>query len=491
MVQIQISESILEFEEVDQAKNVVATYIKSSFDEKGERVDIVTPKNANSYARTVLNAFLPAGYPNSVTDDYLDLTYEKDSLQAFSSSIAGMLSSRAVLEGLSMYPRHRSCYSCQAGIGVGNSSASPTAALLLTVLQESMGRIATILFAHRLGTSLEPECKMYRLAADIFNDAAMILDCLSPAFPKTSRVVLLSLSSVLRALCGVAAGSSKASLSAHFATQGNLGELNAKDSSQETVISLLGMLVGSIVVSHISSKATTWIALTLLLAVHLGTNYLAVRAVCMRTLNRQRANLAFSHILQQLSDAEQRAKDKSPTPSSGPINFPDALVYPTPEEIKLKERVFERDGVLRWNGGQVLGYCKLGVSLQTLLKCFSKSNQTTGSTVSAADHLTELCEIFSGSEFLVWFDEPRKTFLVVLKDGSVARAQLSAWMFALSFARRGKSKKQSVMDALKETLAYMNCVQPEIFRRLEEHAWDLERPALETKSGVRIRVRKD
>jgi hypothetical protein len=68
---------------------------------------------------------------------------------------------------------------------------------------------------------------MYRLAADIFNDAAMILDCLSPALPKSSRVVLLSLSSVLRSLCGVAAGSSKASLSAHFATQGNLGELNA------------------------------------------------------------------------------------------------------------------------------------------------------------------------------------------------------------------------------------------------------------------------
>ena len=68
---------------------------------------------------------------------------------------------------------------------------------------------------------------MYRLAADIFNDAAMILDCLSPTLPKSSRVMLLSLSSVLRSLCGVAAGSSKASLSAHFATQGNLGELNA------------------------------------------------------------------------------------------------------------------------------------------------------------------------------------------------------------------------------------------------------------------------
>ena len=110
---------------------------------------------------------------------------------------------------------------------MGDSSASPTAALLLSVLQESMGRVATILFAHRLGTALEPECKMYRLAADVFNDTAMVLDCLSPAFPKPFRVLVLSLSSILRSLCGVCAGSAKASLSAHFAKKGNLGELNA------------------------------------------------------------------------------------------------------------------------------------------------------------------------------------------------------------------------------------------------------------------------
>ena len=95
------------------------------------------------------------------------------------------------------------------------------------MLQESTGRIATILFAAKLGTSLEPECKAWRLAADFFNDAAMLLDCISPALPRVTRVLVLSFSSVLRALCGVAAGSSKASLSAHFARTQNLGELNA------------------------------------------------------------------------------------------------------------------------------------------------------------------------------------------------------------------------------------------------------------------------
>ena len=84
--------------------------------------------------------------------------------------------------------------------------------------------------------ALEPECKMYRLAADVFNDTAMVLDCLSPAFSKPLRVLLLSFSSILRALCGVAAGSSKASLSAHFAKWGNLGELNAVSWIHEAIM---------------------------------------------------------------------------------------------------------------------------------------------------------------------------------------------------------------------------------------------------------------
>jgi hypothetical protein len=41
------------------------------------------------------------------------------------------------------------------------------------------------------------------------------------------RVSVLSTAGMLRALCGVSGGSSKASLSAHFAKWGNLAELNA------------------------------------------------------------------------------------------------------------------------------------------------------------------------------------------------------------------------------------------------------------------------
>lgn len=444
--------------EIDEAHTLVNVYIHSGSKER-DRIDINTPRNSNSFAKTLLNAFLPAGYPHSVTKDYLEYQIY-DSLQAFSSSIAGLLSSRAVLEG----------------IGVGDSHASPTVALLLRVLQDSMGRIATILFAHRLGTSLEPECKMYRLAADIFNDAAMILDCLSPAFPKATRVFLLSLSSILRSLCGVAAGSSKASLSAHFATQGNLGELNAKDSSQETVISLLGLLAGSLVVSYISSQWATWIAMIALLTIHLGTNYFAVRAVSMRTLNRQRANLLFSAYLESYNTTRE---DESTNR------------FLTPEEISIRERIFERDGVLRWQGGQILGYCEIGVSLRRILDSFSKPDSTTGSyTGTGFSNAQKLLDEFGMEDYILWYDQTRKTFLIVLKSTASVTTQLHAWMHALTLAKKIDEglEDKSILEAIIKTHTALRAIALKTFDvQLLEAGWDIETGALETRSGTRIK----
>lgn len=119
--------------------------------------------------------------------------------------------------------------------------------------------------AHYLGTSLFPEAKTYRLLADFLNDAAITLNALSPLlstvhipfcaswlFPESGsglQMVALCLSGAMGALCGLAAGGSKSSLTLHFATpdsgKGDMGELSAKDASKETVLSLLGMLVSS------------------------------------------------------------------------------------------------------------------------------------------------------------------------------------------------------------------------------------------------------
>jgi hypothetical protein len=113
------------------------------------------------------------------------------------------------------------------GLGVGDSSATPTGAMLIQVIRECMGKLATIFFAHVMGTSIEAECKAYRLASDVLCDTAIILDCLSPFFPKSVRFLVLCVSSILFSAAGVAGNASKSSLSGHFARWNNLGELNA------------------------------------------------------------------------------------------------------------------------------------------------------------------------------------------------------------------------------------------------------------------------
>ncbi|OJJ02940.1 hypothetical protein ASPVEDRAFT_84409 [Aspergillus versicolor CBS 583.65] len=537
---------IITFTEVDELNNPTSTYIYSEpspgpaspiGEKEGQvagRVDVAhtssnsAPWSLGSLQSLLIDVFLPAGYPHSVSDDYVPYQIF-DSLQAFSSSIAGLLASRAVLQG----------------VGVGNADASPTSALLLHILQDTSGRVATILFAHRVGTALEPECKMYRFAADIFNDLAMVLDCLSPMIPAgVSRVTILSAAGVLRALCGVAGGSSKASLSAHFSKWGNLAEINAKDSSQETVISLIGMLVGSLVVSHITGFAATWITLILLLTLHLSLNYAAVCSVQMTTLNRQRANIVFSTLLSSdpdfpdlASNLEQQKQEQKRQSSAKETQKLSVL---TPAQVSKQERIFNAGGALTWYASkssstgspetetETLGSCQIGASLRQFLSHSSSSTTTTTTTVPGSNSLKttlplrEITSICNDEDYIILLHLPHSInkssspnnqkhadATILLKPSSTPKSHLKAWMHALLATRllvhsedgQGGSGSSSSQDetgralaTLSRTLGYLN--DGGRFERyidsLREGGWDVDGEgggsALETRVGGRVVV---
>ncbi|GIJ89808.1 hypothetical protein Asppvi_008754 [Aspergillus pseudoviridinutans] len=489
------------FTEVDETNHPTATYVYSETQEhlnnphekslhKWGRVDVMILDISRHMRYTWLTRKADAS--------------PQDSLQAFCSSIAGLLSSRAVLQG----------------VGVGNANASPTSALLLHILQDSSGRIATILFAHRVGTALEPECKMYRLAADVFNDVAMILDCLSPMIPAgVGRVGVLSAAGVLRALCGVAGGSSKASLSAHFARGGNLAEVNAKDSSQETIISLIGMLVGSFVVSRVTSFAATWASLLFLLTIHLGMNYAAVRAVQMTSLNRQRANIVFSTLLESDPALDLHSLGLSreiyhPTPPSAQQTCLTTSKSPlTPADVSKQERVFEPDGILKWTSASTqchkLGYCQIGISLDQFLRLSSTSASTSTSTstkirtspsLRTTVPMPELSTLFAKEDYLlymvrhgahgtVWYAS------LVLKNTCSTRSQLKGWTHALLAARvlyisASEEGDRQTLHVIARTLDFLNrnARFERYLQSLEETGWDLTIAALETRTRRRIAV---
>ncbi|KAJ0141373.1 Protein root UVB sensitive 3 [Colletotrichum tanaceti] len=369
--------------------------------------------------------------------------------------------------------------------------------MLVQVIRESTGRFATIAFAHLFGTSIEAECKAWRLAADVLCDVAMVLDCLSPAFPRGVRFLVLCFSSLLYSASGVAGNASKSSLSGHFAKWNNLGELNAKDASQETAISLIGMISGTFVVSLLTDQRATWATLLLLLALHLFLNWKGVRAVKCRSLNRQRANMAFSALF-----------------SKGQVL--------TPHHVAERELIFERRGgeVFRWNSGPVLGHCKYGVSIRSLLEALASGGgggpgggggKETGFRLATVD-LSTLLRRFEKEEYVLWCvvseQKPcyqdaaaRVKVLVVLKDGVSPRSQLKAWFHGLLLARRlGGQRDDDLARAGVDRLAMLRHVEASLEmagEKYEEYAgrlscagWNLDVSVLETRSGSRI-VRQD
>lgn len=446
--------STIEIEETDEVGRPTVTYFVSSTDANASRVDIVPATNSLPLSQRLLTIFLPNGYPHTVSPDYSPYQVY-DSLQAFFSAIAGLLASRAVLQGL----------------GVGNENASATAAMLLSIAQESLGRFATIFFAHWASKRIESDCKMYRFLADIVNDCAFIMDCMSPSLPPPLRIPLLCAASGCRAICGVAGGSSKAILSAHFARANNIGELNAKDSSQETVISLLGMWAGGFVVSHVHGEYATWTWLLVLVALHLTTNYLAVCSVSMKVLNRQRANIIFSAMSVVAAQEVRRTL--------------------TPEEVGKREAIFALGSTLMFQNSSI-GSCMFG-TLEDIMKFQgSHVNKTSGSIIDTSGLLSGILDVFNDEGYILWFSSRRGEAIIVLKTGSTAQVELNAWWHAMRVAIATSEHRQdltteSMLSLLKDTLPKKQ-LQRQQTKLLEDAGWDLSTTLLQTSPSKRIRL---
>uniref|UniRef100_A0A1I8HND8 Lipase_3 domain-containing protein n=1 Tax=Macrostomum lignano TaxID=282301 RepID=A0A1I8HND8_9PLAT len=230
----------------------------------------------DGFVSTAKDVFLPQGYPDSVSADYL--TYQMwDTAQAFCSSVTGALAGRAVL----------------TGYGVGDQGASVAAATLAWLLRDGCGMVGRILFAWLYGTALDWDCKRYRLLADVLNDLAILMQLLCPlAGPPGSPTVaaVLCVASVLLSLVGVCGGATRAALTMHQARRHNMADVSAKDSSQETLVNLFALLFNLAFVPLITGGAAV-LAYLLFTFGHLYFNWRAVRSVAMETLNPSRLHL--------------------------------------------------------------------------------------------------------------------------------------------------------------------------------------------------------
>ncbi|XP_037111869.1 RUS1 family protein C16orf58 homolog isoform X2 [Syngnathus acus] len=234
----------------------------------------------NSFGGLFKSVFLPQGYPESVSGDYLQYQFW-DTVQAFSSSLSGTLATQASLRG----------------VGVGKQEATVAAATVTWLLRDGTGMLGRIVFAWLKGNKLDSEAKKWRLFADILNDFAMFMEILAPFFPAWFTLIACT-SGLFKAVVGVAGGATRAALTAHQARRDNMADISAKDGSQETLVNLAGLLVSLILIPLVTDNPALTISLFFLFtALHLFANYKAVRSVVMETLNEERLSIALRRFL--------------------------------------------------------------------------------------------------------------------------------------------------------------------------------------------------
>ncbi|XP_049924149.1 RUS1 family protein C16orf58 homolog [Epinephelus moara] len=279
----------------------------------------------NSIVGVFKTVFLPQGYPESVSDDYLHYQFW-DTLQAFSSSLSGTLATQASLKG----------------VGVGNQEATVAAATVTWILRDGTGMLGRILFAWHKGSKLDSEAKKWRLFADVLNDIAMFVEILAPYFPAFFTLIVCT-AGVFKSLVGVAGGATRAALTVHQARRDNMADISAKDGSQETLVNLAGLLVSLMLIPLVTDNTILTLSLFFLFTVlHLFANYKAVRSVVMETFNEARLSIVLQQYVrdgQILSplEANQREPVFFELRKTVPIRLGVRLqeVVQSPEELNL------------------------------------------------------------------------------------------------------------------------------------------------------------
>ncbi|KAI8539418.1 hypothetical protein RHMOL_Rhmol09G0181700 [Rhododendron molle] len=234
----------------------------------------------NQISRRFLQAFVPEGYPSSVTPDYAPFQMW-DLMQGLSTYIRTMLSTQALL----------------SAIGVGEKSATVIGATFQWFLRDLTGMLGGILFTFYQGSNLDSNAKMWRLIADFMNDLGMLMDLVSPLFP-SAFVFIVCLGSLSRSFTGVASGATRAALTQHFALQNNAADISAKEGSQETVATMIGMALGMLL-AHVTMgyPLAIWFSFLSLTMFHMYANYKAVRCLSLTTLNCERSSILLLHFL--------------------------------------------------------------------------------------------------------------------------------------------------------------------------------------------------
>ena len=218
---------------------------------------------------------------------------------------------------------------------------------------------------------------------------------------KSHFLLLTCISTICKTMCGVAAGCTKSSITAHFALGGNIADVSAKENAQETAVTLLGICGGLFFAQWIASPQAAWPVFLFLTALHVYANYKGVVALQLYSLNTQRAALLVEDFL---------LHDTPKSSSSLPPSSPRLL---TPSQVKTRERIYQP--LWSWLRAQ-----------QPLMGC-----RISDLSLPSSSHLSHLLtRVYPREKYLLAFSPCTGRVLVVFLAGASPQDELKAFFQA-------------------------------------------------------------
>lgn len=390
----------------------IAAYIANAERNKEQQQQQRWP-TSTTINKILSDLFLPVGYPATVRAGYLEYQVY-DSIQGLCSYLRGVLCSAAVLEAA----------------GVGNAEATALAAATTWALKDGLAMAGGLLYSYAVSDKLDAHVKEFRLFADIINDVGFLFDMMAPWCGPKYFFQVSSAAVLCKTMCGISAGATKGSITQHFAMAGNMADVNAKESTQETMVSLTGMLLGIYAArtlqSYSNEKSSSvtipaaiinWTIFTVLTLIHIWANWKGVTLLRMRTLNRARAEICLSKVIQQMCAAgidkeEQDGDDKIGLLSTTTASL--AQLIPSPDQVHES---------LLYSVGKVFvpGRLKLGVPLTTILQ---------RSEDAARNFLVQSASAATQRYAVTLTQDGNNHVLVSLLVGSSSRDELKAYVHA-------------------------------------------------------------
>ncbi|KAK4742573.1 hypothetical protein SAY87_000574 [Trapa incisa] len=228
----------------------------------------------------------PAGFPESVSDDYLDYM-----LLQFPTNVTAWICHALVTSSL------------LKAVGVGSfsgSTAAASAAAIRWVSKDGIGAVGRLLIGGRFGNLFDDDPKQWRMYADFIGSAGSIFDLSTQLYP-AYFLPLASLGNLAKAFARGLKDPSFRVIQNHFAISSNLGDVAAKEEVWEVAAQLLGLALGILIldtpglVKSYPLLVLIWTSMRLL---HLQLRYQSLSVLRFNTINLKRARILMeAHVM--------------------------------------------------------------------------------------------------------------------------------------------------------------------------------------------------